>query len=340
MDQDSPGGQVPASERPNALNDESRKTPPGAGDQAVASVPMYRRWKTILPTLIVVLAIAVAAWYWYMGQRDYVSTDDAYIDADRVSVSSKILGRIDRLEADEGDTVSTGEPLVYLDRSDLLAQQSQAHAARVLARENVTLARVTEEKAQEDYDRAKTQYRDTVIPEEQYQHALKALQEAKAKFAIAQAQVGVSEAQIAAIDTQLQNTTIASPMNGVVSKRWVLAGDVISPGQPIFTIYDTDSVWVTANLEETKLSAVKVGDIVDISVDAYPEKTFQGRVEQIGVNTASQFSLIPPNNASGNFTKVTQRIPVKIAIVKADSSEEEAHHLLVGMSVEVRVKVR
>jgi membrane fusion protein, multidrug efflux system len=317
-----------------------RQASPADNDQDITSVPLYRRWKAIVPTLVVLTALVVGGWYWYLGQRDFVSTDDAYIDADRVSVSSKILGRIERLTVDEGDTVNAGQVLVQLDPSDLMAQHSQASASQILAKENVNLARVSLAKAQQDFDRAQAQHQDKIITDENYDHAQKSLEEAKAKYAIATAQVGMSGAQISVIDTQLQNTTIEAPMHGVVSKRWALPGDVVSPGQPIFTIFNTDSVWATANLEETKLSALKPGDSVEIKVDAYPKSVFRGRVSQLGANTASQFSLIPPNNASGNFTKVTQRVPVKILIERTDPAGVPRESLLPGMSVEVRVKVR
>lgn len=104
------------------------------------------------------------------------------------------------------------------------------------------------------------------------------------------------------------------PMNGVVSKRWVMEGDVVQPGQAIFSIFDLQHVWITANLEETRVAALYEDCPVNIKVDAYPHQEFSGKVIRLGSNTAAQFSLIPPNNASGNFTKITQRVPVKISI--------------------------
>jgi membrane fusion protein (multidrug efflux system) len=120
----------------------------------------------------------------------------------------------------------------------------------------------------------------------------------------------------------------------VIARKWILEGDVVQPGQPIFTIFDMKNIWVTAQLEETQLAKIALGDQVEISIDAYPGRKFSGKVIQIGSNTASQFSLIPPNNASGNFTKVTQRVPIKISIEKRNANV----NLLPGMSVEVRVK--
>ena len=115
-----------------------------------------------------------------------------------------------------------------------------------------------------------------------------------------------------------------------------MTGDVVQPGQPIFSVFDVDNAWITANFEETKLSELRVNELVEITVDAYPNYHFVGRIREIGANTAAEFSLIPPNNASGNFTKVTQRVPVKIAVENHPSSKP----LLPGMSVEVRVKVK
>lgn len=309
-------------------------------EEPVESVPLYRNFKVIIPTFIVVLGIAIAAWNWYLGMRDYVSTDDAYVDGNRVAVSAKMLGRIDNLMADEGDTVRNGEILVKLDDTDLRAQEAQASAALALAQENVTLAKVGLDKAQTDFQRTATQYKENIVPKEQFDHAQSELESARARYNIAIAQVGTARAQRGVIESQLRNTVITSPMTGVVSKRWMLPGDVVQPGQPIFSIYDMKNIWVTANLEETKLAVLRVNDSVEVSVDAYPAQKFTGTVYQIGSNTASQFSLIPPNNASGNFTKITQRVPVKISIHQIPAGNRQPVQLLPGMSVEVKVKVR
>ncbi|MGD0590695.1 MAG: HlyD family secretion protein [Bacteroidota bacterium] len=312
------------------------------GDDAapIESVPLYRNVKLVIPLFLVVLAIAIFAWQYYVTLRDFVSTDDAYIDADRVSVSAKILGRIDLLTADEGDSVRQGQILVRLDDSDLRAQEAQAKASLVFARENISLAKVNLEKAQMDYQRALSQFNQKIIPKEQYDHAQSEFESTKARLNIANAQTAAAQAQLGVIQTQLTNTVIESPMTGVISKRWVLTGDVVQPGQSIFTIYNIKDIWVTANLEETSLSNLRLGDKVDISVDTYPGMKFSGTILLLGSNTASQFSLIPPNNASGNFTKVTQRVPIKISIERTNSNRSQNVNLLPGMSVEVKVKVR
>jgi len=172
----------------------------------------------------------------------------------------------------------------------------------------------------------------------------KAFEVAKAQLNIDKTKVETSKAQLNVIETELLNTSIYSPMDGIVGKRWVLKGDIVQPGQPIFTIFNLNNIWVTAYLEETKLASINIGDQVDISVDAYPDQSFTGKVYQVGSNTASQFSLIPPSNASGNFTKVTQRVPIKISIepVNANGQPElsEDLRLLPGMSVEIKIAIR
>jgi membrane fusion protein, multidrug efflux system len=313
----------------------------GIDDESIESVPLYRNFKLVIPFFIVIIGATILAYYWYIGSREYVSTDDAYVDANRVAISAKILGRIDSLTANEGDTVQSGQILVMLDDSDLRAQQAQTRTAIALAQENTLLANVSLEKAQTDYKRAMAQIKDNIITKEQFDHAQSEYESAKARVGIANAQANSAKAQLNVIETQLKNTVITSPMSGVISKRWVLAGDVVSPGQPIFSVYDLKNLWVTANLEETSISVLHIGDKVEVSVDAYPDLKFSGKVFQMGSNTASQFSLIPPNNASGNFTKVTQRVPIKISIQPSSGPTEKTPvQLLPGMSVEVRVKLK
>jgi membrane fusion protein (multidrug efflux system) len=313
----------------------------GEGDESIAAVPLFRKKRVLIPLFLLIIVAAVGAWYWYVNLREFDSTDDAYIDANRASISSKILGRIVRLTVDEGDSVKAGQIIVRLDESDLRAQEEQAKAALAYARESVALVRVNLDKAQDDYQRAKIQFDGNIIPKEQYDHAVKSMEAAQAQYSIALAQVGTARAQLGVVQTQLLNMTIAAPFDGVVSKRWVLAGDVVQPGQPIFSIYDLQHLWVTANFEETKLASIHLNDAVEISVDAYPDYRFEGKVIQLGANTASEFALIPPNNASGNFTKVTQRVPVKISIEDGrSSSQSSSPQLLPGMSVEVKVRVR
>lgn len=327
----------------NENTEEQKNDAAENADENMNDVPLFRQKKIFIPALIILFA-AILGVYWYIGQLAYVSTDDALIDSDRLSVSSKILGRIMLLTVDEGDTVKQGQLLVQLDSTDLKAQELQAGANLNLARESIKLSKVNLSKAQEDFTRAEQQFNENVIPKEQFDHMQKAFEVAKAQLNIDKTKVETSKAQLNVIETELLNTSIYSPMDGIVGKRWVLKGDIVQPGQPIFTIFNLNNIWVTAYLEETKLASINIGDQVDISVDAYPDQSFTGKVYQVGSNTASQFSLIPPSNASGNFTKVTQRVPIKISIepVNANGQPElsEDLRLLPGMSVEIKIAIR
>ncbi len=319
----------------------------------------------VLLGLVVATVIAVG-WYYYRQYTRYSATDDAYIDSDRVSVSSKILGRIISIHAEEGDSVRMGQLLVDLDSSDLVSQRVQAVAMREQAVASVTQAtaryeldqknmRVQEinvEKAKDDLDRATIQFEGKVITKEQYDHISKTSQAAAAQLEASRAQLSVSKAQIESasltiktaaaqigtIETSLRNTRIFSPAAGRVAKRWLLPGDVVQPGQSVFTVTKDSLLWVSAFYEETKVGTIHDRQQAEFAVDAFPGITFFGKVYNIGTNTAAQFSLIPPNNASGNFTKVTQRIPVKISIDRCDKKDSTVmHHLVSGMSVVVKI---
>jgi membrane fusion protein (multidrug efflux system) len=289
---------------------------------------------------VLLLVVGSGLAYWYVVLRGVVSTDDAYIDGNRASLSSEIMGRIDRLTVDEGDTVQAGQLLVQLDDHDLQAQLVQTRAALDHAQQSVQLADVTLERARQDLARATTQLHGHAISQEEYDHAQLALAAAQAQQRIAVAQVGTARAQEGVVQARLADTRITAPFRGVVAKRWVLAGDVVQAGEAILAIYDIEHIWVTANLEETKLGRIALGDSVDISVDAYPGREFVGTVTLIGAAAAAQFSLLPPANASGNFTKVTQRIPIRISIAQPSAARANATALLLpGMFVEVHVRV-
>ncbi|MHB1686216.1 MAG: HlyD family secretion protein [Ignavibacteriaceae bacterium] len=311
-----------------------------AADDDIESVPLFRKKRVIIPILLLIITVVIVAYYWYMNLQDFVSTDDAYIDANSVSISTKMLGRINLLGTDEGDTVKSGEVLVKLDESDLRAQEAAAKAGLELAQKSIPLAQINVSRAQDDFNRAEMQFKGGITTKEQYDHAQKTLEAARAEYNIELSKISTAKSQVGVIESQLNNAIISSPMDGVVAKRWVLTGDVVQPGQPIFTIYDMKNIWVTANLEETKLGHIHLNDQVDISVDSYPDVHFQGTVFEIGNYTASEFSLIPPSNASGNFTKVTQRVPIKISINDPISKNGQKLILRPGMSVEVSVKVK
>jgi membrane fusion protein, multidrug efflux system len=316
---------------------------PGTGSRSGKENDKRERWfrkkRVIIPLLFLIIALLISFYYYDINIRGYASTDDAFIDSENVTISSKILGRITYLSIDEGDTVNTGDTLIKLDQNDLKAQETQALANIESAKENAKLAQVSKARAHDDFKRAEMQLKGQAITQEQYEHARRSLETADAQLGVSLSAVKSAEAQLNVTQTALMNTIIIAPFRGIVARKWVTPGDVIQPAQPIFTIFDINDIWVTAMFEETKISAIHDGAPVKIAVDAYPESNFEGKVILTGAVAASQFSLIPPNNASGNFTKVTQRIPIKISIARTDKSQSDASHpLRAGMSVEVKVR--
>jgi membrane fusion protein (multidrug efflux system) len=154
----------------------------------------------------------------------------------------------------------------------------------------------------------------------------------------ASAAVETTDAQINVLETQLKNTKLYSPSDGVISKRWLLPGDIIQPSQSVFTLTNDFNKWVVAYLEETNISGIYLGQKVRFTIDAFPHNKFYGKIFLVGSSTASVFSLIPANNASGNFTKVTQRIPVRISIDSIENGKDiGSYNILSGMSAVVKI---
>jgi membrane fusion protein (multidrug efflux system) len=324
------------------------------------------RLKVYIPLAIVILAVLTGAWYWYRDYTRYITTDDAHVDADNVSVGSKILGRISVIHVDEGEFVKQGTLLTELDSTDMISQRNQSISIREQAaaslvqseakyssdQKSIKVLEIGLERATEDLNRAKSQSAGGVITTEQFDHIKKAHETAMAQLDAAKAQltvskstistaaaaVGSANAQVKVFDTQLRNTRLYAPSDGVIAKRWLLPGDVVQPGQSVLTLTINKNLWVVAFLEETKIAEITRDQNVMFTLDAFEGVKFTGKVFLIGSTTASVFSLIPANNASGNFTKVTQRIPVRISIEKADNNKDiSTFNIISGMSAIVKI---
>jgi membrane fusion protein (multidrug efflux system) len=325
-----------------------------------------RRLRIYIPLALVVLLILAGALYWYRDYSSYITTDDAHVDADNVSIGSKMLGRISALLFNEGDIIKAGSLLAVLDSSDLVAQRNQALALRAQALANlaqtevkyssdqkgIKVLEINLERASDDLERARAQSEGGVITDEQFSHIQKAYETASAQLDAAKTQLLVSKSmissasaaaetsnmQVRVLDTQLKNTRLYAPADGVISKQWLLPGDVVQPSQSVFTLTLSNNLWVSAFLEETKISEIHPGQNVRFSIDAFPGVKFEGKVFLIGSTTASVFSLIPANNASGNFTKVTQRIPVRISIDRTDNGDDiSTYNIKSGMSAVIKI---
>ena len=323
-------------------------------------------WKIYIPLVAVILIVITGGIYWYIDFSSYIKTDDAFVTSDIVTVSPKIMGRISKIYVEEGDSVKQGQLLAELDSTDLLAQKQQVIAAKLQTQageaqaeakyvydvKNIDVLKINVERAKDDFERAKAQFTGGVLTKEQYDHIGKALETAQAQYAAAQAQILVSKTQIKSaetsvvssqtqidvINTQLKNTRLYAPVDGIVAKRWLLPGDIANPGQSIYTINNNSKFWVMVYLEETKIGKMHIGQNAKFTIDMYPGITFTGKIFVLGSTTASQFSLIPPSNASGNFTKVTQRVPLKISIDGTENGEKlTSFRMMTGMSAVVKI---
>ena len=332
----------------------------------INQIKTQKTGKVYIPLILIVLLLLSGGIYWYIDYSKYIKSDDAHIDADNVSVSPKSLGRISQIFAQEGDSVHQSQLIAILDSTDLVAQKSQAIAGKLLAEASIAQAEakyefdlknnkvleVLLEKAKDDFNRAKSQYEGNVIAQEQFDHAKKALETAQAQLEATRSQAKVSQAQInsakAAVEnadaqinvirTQINNTNLYAPSEGVIGKRWLLAGDIAQPGQSIFTIVNNRKLWVSVFLEETNMQNLNIGQATIFTLDAFPGITFTGKILTIASNTAAQFSLIPANNASGNFTKVTQRVQLKISIDGTTEGKNlSLYHFFSGMSAVVKI---
>lgn len=305
--------------------------------------PKQKIWKHkfFIPGAIICgVTLLLSAWWAIHYYTTYKYTNDAMLDGYRSTVSTQVMGEMVDLRVDEGDRVATGEVLAVLDGSVQRAQVEVAQAQVAEARANINLARVEMEKKQIDFERIKKAYADDIVPQSQYDDQEKDYQASVVAYHASILDLATRESQLRLAKVELEQTIIIAGMGGEVAKRWAWEGDIIQPGQPIVALYDMADVWVLANLEETKVAKVRLGDPVRITIDAYPGRTFKGEVFEIGATTGQLFSLIPPNNASGNFTKVTQRVPIKISVEQELTNGEEPVVLRPGMSAEVRIRVR
>jgi membrane fusion protein, multidrug efflux system len=322
--------------------------------------------KIYIPLIAVIMIVIVSGIYWYIDYSNYIKTDDALVTSDVVTVSPKIMGRISKVYVEEGDSVKQGQLLAEIDSTDLLAQKQQivsmkaqtvAGKAQAEAKyqydiKSIDVLKINVDRAKEDFDRAKTQFAGGVTTKEQYDHTKKSLETAQAQLDAAKAQIQVSktqinsaqttvassQAQIEVINTQLKNTRLYAPVDGIAARRWLLAGDIVNPGQSIYTINNNNRFWVTVYLEETKVDKLHIGQAAKFTLDTYPDVVFTGKIFLLGSTTASQFSLIPASNASGNFTKVTQRVQIKISIDGTEKGEKSsAFRLMTGMSAVVKI---
>ena len=288
--------------------------------------------------LLIVLAMIIAAgifgYYRITDMIRYVRTEDASIDAVDVQLAARVLGRIVSLPVEEGQRVTAGDVLVTLDAADLKAQEAQSSSSLEFARANLKLAEINLSSAREDFQRINGLYASGSASRESFDHAQSAVNAAEARYHASEVQVDTAAAQLQLIQTRLLDTIIRSPIDGTADRINKSVGDVVQPGQPILTVFNLSNVWVVANIKETDIAKVKTGAPVLISIDAFPDREFSGVVDTI------KSAIVPPAFQIGEFTKTTQKIPVKIRLNEIDISQagDGELRLLPGMSVEVKIE--
>jgi membrane fusion protein, multidrug efflux system len=308
----------------------------------------------------VVLAVLVGLWW--LHARQYESTDDAFIDARTVQISAQVAAAIVDVPVTDNQVVEAGAELVRLDDRDFVAQRDEAQASI-----NNFTAQIAEQKAKIDqadkqvaqaqasltfaqqqaerYQTLAKQGSGTVEQAQQYQSNLlqsqAALSAAQANAAatekeepVLEAQLKNAQAQLAQADANLSRTIITAPVAGRVTHLTAAKGAYAAVGQALMMFVPRD-IWVTANFKETQLNLMRPGQAVDIEIDAYPDRTFKGHIDSIQGGSGTAFSLLPAENATGNYVKIVQRVPVKIVFDKPPDVE-----LGPGMSVVPTVKVR
>ena len=294
-------------------------------------------------------------------------TDDAYVGGDIVSITSRVDGTVVALHADNTQHVDRGQPLIELDPATEVAalQAAEAHlgeAVRAYRSQRATVdqaaaeiaqAKVDLGKAQADVSRRQSAYAQGAVSGEELSHAgdtvaatrasltLATARKAQAQSAVEGTSVYDNPAVLAAIAAvrlaaiNLAYTDLKAPMAGVVAQRTVQLGQRVAPGTPLMAVVPLDSLWIDANFRETQLADLRVGQPVAIKADIYgPAITFHGRVLGLGAGSGNAFALLPPQNASGNWIKIVQRVPVRIAL---DPAELRKTPLRIGLSVDVTV---
>ncbi|MCG8159145.1 multidrug efflux MFS transporter periplasmic adaptor subunit EmrA [Brenneria goodwinii] len=325
--------------------------------------------KRVLTLLTLIFIVLGCAWfvYWFLVLRHHQNTDDSYIAGNQIQVMAQVMGSVTRVNVDNTDYVKQGDVLVELDPTD--AQQAfertqtalansvrQTHQLMINGKQyqaNIELLQIQLNQAQSDLNRRETLGHVNAIGREEVQHARDAVASAKASLEVAKQQYQANQAMI--LDTPLeqqptvqqaaaemrdawlalQRTKIVSPVNGYVSRRSVQVGARIATTSALMAVVPADHLWVDANFKETQLAKMRIGQPATVIADIYGDDVvYQGKVVGLDMGTGSAFSLLPAQNATGNWIKVVQRLPVRIEL---DPQQIAEHPLRIGLSALVNV---
>jgi membrane fusion protein (multidrug efflux system) len=336
-----------------------------------------KRTTQIYGGIVILVLLAIAVFYYFRFIAPYEDTDDAFIDGYVTLISPRVAGPVTHLYITDNEWVKEGDILVQIDpndyeaalaqaKADLAAAESRLSSAKaqvIVSESKVTQAHAAVASAEAENERAAadlkryqtveaTAVSRTAIDQAQAQarSAAADLEAANSQVKSAEADVELSKAGVETANAAIQQaqaklreaelnlsyTKITAPFDGRITARTVQSGNYVSPGQALFALVPRD-VWVTANFKETQLTHMEPGDPVEVHVDAYPQQNFKARVDSLQAGTGARFSLLPPENAVGNFVKVVQRVPVKIVF---DEELPTNLDIAPGMSVEPKVRVK
>lgn len=318
--------------------------------------------KKIIIGLSIIAIAAVGIYSYYLYDTVYPNTDNAYVQANIVNISPKVSGYVDTVFVKDNQFVHKGDPLVKINDDDYQLQLRQETNKLDMAKLKVTQAQQQIALAQANVDKAKsanefaqnlkTRYtelykqkagslqdmqkytNDANQAQQQLQQAELSFEQAKTDLKIAQANVNNAQVGVDNAKLNISYTTLSAPSDGFVANLNLYSGQLVTAGQPLFGFIDNNHWWIETNFKETQLNRVKIGQPAEISLDMY-DHTFKGKVESIGYASGNTFSLLPAQNATGNWVKVTQRFTVRVSI------EDEAQFpLRVGASADVTVNTR
>jgi membrane fusion protein, multidrug efflux system len=324
----------------------------------------------LLLTLVIIIAAVAYAVYYFTYARYHEDTDDAYVNGNVVQITPQVVGTVIAVNADDTQTITVGQPLVQLDPADskIALQQAEANLAQTVRQvrtlyvnNNAYQADVMQRqadlsRAQDDLRRRMTVAQTGAVSLEEISHAQDAVKVAKAALVASEQNLASNRAltertsiadhpNVMAAAAKVRDAylsfarnTLPAPVTGYVAKRSVQVGQRVSPGTPLMAIVPLNGVWVDANFKEVQLKSMRIGQPVELTADVYGSSViFHGKVVGFSAGTGSAFSLLPAQNATGNWIKVVQRLPVRIAL---DPKELEAHPLRIGLSMQANVTVK
>ncbi len=336
-----------------------------------APAPNGKRKKIMLTLASVFAAVAlIYGLYWLLVSRHFEVTEDAYVQGNVVQITPQVAGTVARIFADDTEIVKAGQPLISLDSADADVGVAQAeaqlaqtvrevrtlYASQAQSGANLNLRQAELERARDDLERRKSLSGTGAVSGEEIRHAELAYSAAQAAVAAAKEQLVSGRALTEGTTVQkhpnvqravgrLQEAMLAqtratlyAPVGGQVAKRSAQVGQRINPGTPVMAIVPLDQLWVDANFKEAQLRDMRIGQPASLSADVYGGRvTYKGRIVGLGAGTGSAFALLPAQNATGNWIKVVQRVPVRIAL---DPKQLAEYPLRVGLSMQAEVDVR